>query len=44
LADYPTMPLIVTAIATSAVKIMAQKIVFSERSLVRASAPRDIFR
>jgi len=44
LANYPTMPLIVMAIATSAVKIMPQKILLSDSSLVRASVPRDIFR
>jgi hypothetical protein len=44
LADYPTMPLIVTAIATSAVKIMPHKIALSDSSLVRASVPRDICR
>jgi len=44
LADYPTRPLIVTAIATSAVKIMPHKIALSDSSLVRASAPRDICR
>jgi len=40
--DYPTMPLMVTAIATSAVKIMPQKIALSDSSLVRAVVPRDI--
>jgi hypothetical protein len=43
-ADYPNMPLVIPAITTSTVKIMPHKIALSDRSWVRASVPRDIFR